>query len=101
MALKILWTPRAAKGYAQIVDFLEKRWTTKQVQAFQTDVGSFMHLLAQYPYMLIGIQGRKNYRRGPINKHTMLTYRVRPRKGQIELLNFRSTRQTPLDMLDV
>ncbi len=66
MALSLVWTKRAVRGFDAYPEFLQKT-------------------------------GRhKNVYRGPMNKLTVITYRVKPRKQQIEIINVRGTRQKPL-----
>ena len=96
MALEIVWTKRAVTGYAKIIEYLETHFTEKEIRKFVRQSHQFFELLSQYPEMLESSQKQKYVRRGPINKYTILTYRVRPRKRQIELLNIRSSRQKPL-----
>ncbi len=38
----------------------------------------------------------KNLYRGPINRLTIITYRYKPRKKEIVLVNIRETRRKPL-----
>lgn len=96
MALEIVWTKRAEQGYDRIIKYLEDKWTEREVRNFVQESNQFFELLKQYPEMLQRTNHRKNVYRGPINKHTMLTYRIKPRKKLIELINIRSTRQKPL-----
>jgi plasmid stabilization system protein ParE len=96
MALKIVWTKQAAKGYAKIIHYLETEWTAKELVAFKQEMTTFFELLRTHPEILQASSKKKNYRRGPINEHTMLTYRIKPRKQQIELINIRGTKQKPL-----
>ena len=96
MALEIVWTIRAAKGFNRIIKHLEKQWTEKEVGNFVKETHDFFELLKEHPGILQISSQRKNVHRGPINRLTMLTYRVKPRKKEIELLNIRSTRQKPL-----
>lgn len=93
MALEIVWTKRAQTGYDKIIDYLEAHFSDKEVQRF---VREFFELLAQYPELLESTKKQKYLHRGPINKYTILTYRIKPRKKQIELINIRSARQKPL-----
>ena len=96
MAFKIVWTKQAAQGYAKIIHYLETAWTTKELIAFEQEVTIFFEHLKTFPELLQASSKQKNYRRGPINEHTMLTYRIKPRKQQIELINIRGTKQKPL-----
>jgi plasmid stabilization system protein ParE len=93
---KIIWSKRAEKGYDRIVKHLEKEWTAKEVSHFVMDTHLFFKLLKKNPYMLQKSEERKNVYRGPINKLTILTYRLKPRKHIIELVNIRGARQKPL-----
>ncbi|MFI5162826.1 MAG: type II toxin-antitoxin system RelE/ParE family toxin [Sphingobacteriales bacterium] len=96
MALKIVWTKRAAAGYDRIVNYLLENWSEKEIVDFITDTDRFFDILAEHPEILRKTSKYKNVYRGPINPLTILTYRVKPRLNQIELLNIRGARQKPL-----
>lgn len=96
MALEIVWTVRAARGFDRIIKHLEKQWTEKEVGNFVKEMHDFFELLKKHLRILQKSAQRKNINRGPINRLTMLTYRIRPGKKEIELLNIRLTRQKPL-----
>lgn len=93
MALEIVWTKRAETGYAKIIEYLETQFTEKEIRKFVRESHQFFELLRQYPEMLESSKKQKYLRRGPINKDTILTNRIKPRKKQIELINIRSSRQ--------
>jgi len=93
VALEVVWTRQAAKGYARIIVFLEENWTQREVRQFEKLVADFLSRLGDHPELLKH-SAKKDVRRGPIDRHTMLTYRVTPQ--QIQLLNIRGTRQKPL-----
>ncbi|RLD53622.1 MAG: hypothetical protein DRJ05_16135 [Bacteroidetes bacterium] len=95
MELRIIWSKRAAAGYSRILKYLDENWTKKEVEHFEKEMKNFFNLLSKQPYILeeSKIEG---YRKGPINKLTMLTYRVNEKKNQIQLISIRSTRQKPL-----
>jgi plasmid stabilization system protein ParE len=96
MALEIVWTKRAQTGYDAIIAYLEKHFKENEIREFVRQSHEFFELLSQYPEMLASTNKQKHVHRGPINRLTILTYRIRPRKGQIELINIRSSRQKPL-----
>ena len=81
MALKIVWTKRAIAGYAGIITYLEEEWTEKEVRNFVRQTEEFFKLLSEYPEILQKTKRHKNVRRGPINKQTILTYRIKPKKS--------------------
>jgi plasmid stabilization system protein ParE len=96
MGLKILWSKQAEKGYDNIVKHLEKEWTDREVNKFIRETNHFFELLMQNPHILEQSQNHSNLYRGPINRLTILTYRYKPRKEEIILVNIRSTRKKPL-----
>jgi len=95
MALELKWTPRAEKGYNAIIEYLDLHFTEREIKNFVIESSHFFDLLLGQPQLLRKSNKGKNIRRGPMNKYTMITYRVKPRKNQLELLNIRSTRQEP------
>jgi plasmid stabilization system protein ParE len=96
MALEIVWTPRAERGYEKIIAYLQENWTDREVQNFIQESLRFFELLSEHPEILQKSDKLKNVYRGPMDSHNMLTYRIKPRKKQIELLNIRSSKQKPV-----
>ena len=47
------------------------------------------------PYIYQVSQVNKNVRRGLVNKIVTLYYKVKPRKGEVDLLDFWDNRQNP------
>jgi len=96
VALEIVWTPQAEKGFEEIIAHLRKNWTEREVQNFVRDSFHFFKLLTEHPEILEKSGKQKNVYRGPMVHHTILTYRIKPRERQIELLNIRSAKRKPL-----
>ncbi len=96
MALKIVWTKRAQNGFDGIVEYLEENWTEREVRNFIRQSMDFFELLSQFPELLKTTAMLKNVHRGPMNKFTILTYRINRKKNRIELLNIRSAYRKPL-----
>jgi plasmid stabilization system protein ParE len=49
MAREIIWTPEAEKTLSQIVDFLEREWTEKEIQKFLVKIESTIQLIKSQP----------------------------------------------------
>lgn len=96
MALRIVWTKRAQNGFDGIVNYLEENWTEREVRNFLKQTTDFFQLLGQFPELLQKTQTLKDVHRGPMNKLTILTYRINRKKKRIELLNIRSAYRKPL-----
>jgi len=96
MAVKLLWSKRADQGYARIVRYLEEEWTEKEVRNFVRETKHFFNLLKENPHLLEPSKTYKDLYRGPINRLTILTYRYRPRKKEIVLVNIREAKRKSL-----
>jgi plasmid stabilization system protein ParE len=96
MALEIVWTKRAEKGFDKIITYLEENWTPREVENFVQSSFAFIDLLAKQPQILAKSSKQKYVYRGPMDGHNILTYRLKPRKKQIELLNIRASKRKPL-----
>lgn len=96
MALEIVWTKQAEVGYGKVIQYLEANFSEKEIRNFVKQSNDFFNLLSQFPEMLESSRSQKNIRRGPINKFTLLTYRVDSKKHRIELINIRFSRQSPI-----
>lgn len=96
MALEIIWSKTAIKGYGKILRYLDENQTEKQIENFESVVREFFNTLSTQPYLLQESR-HKGIRKGPINKLTIITYRVKKRKGQIQILTVRSAKEKPLN----
>ena len=97
MVIKLVWSKRADQGYARIIKYLEEEWTDKEVSNFVRETNHFFKLLKENPHILEPAGSRKNLYRGPINRLTIITYRFKPRKKEIEIVNIRGAKQKPLN----
>lgn len=98
MALEIIWSKSATKGYGEILRYLDNNWTEKEVENFELGIKDFFIKLSTQPYLLQQ-SNQKGIRKGPINKLTIITYRVSKIKAQIQVLTMRSAREKPLSFL--
>jgi plasmid stabilization system protein ParE len=96
MAYQIVWTKQALKGYDKIINYLEENWSEKEILNFINDTDQFFETLVLQPEILQKSNKQKNLYRGPINRLTILIYRVKPLKKQIVLIAIRGARQKPL-----
>jgi plasmid stabilization system protein ParE len=96
MAFQIVWTKRAAAGYDRIVNYLVENWSEKEIKKFIAETDGFFEVLKAHPEILQKTAKHKNIYRGPINRLTIITYRIKPKIKQIELINIRGAKQKPL-----
>ena len=68
----------------------------KKLRNFVRETFHFFELLKENPNLLEPTEKHKNLHRGPINRLTILTYRYKPKKQEIVLVNIREARKKPL-----
>jgi plasmid stabilization system protein ParE len=96
MAYKIVWTTKAVKGFDSVINYLELNWTDREIRNFIKETEEVLELLKEHPELFQSSAKNKNVHRGLLNRLTILTYRIKPRNKQIQLINIRSARQKPL-----
>lgn len=96
MALKIVWTPQAIKGLDNVLAYLEEEWTAKEILNLEQNIINLLNRVSKYPKICPPTAQFKNVRKGLIDKNNYIIYRIYPKEKQIEIINFRSTKQKPL-----
>ncbi len=92
---KVKWTPAAQATFNNIVQYLVKEWSEKEVQQFINNISIFLSALKRHPEMCRPSIKKKHVRIGILNKHTQLVYHYKPGAKQIEILLFWNFRQNP------
>jgi plasmid stabilization system protein ParE len=96
MALKIIWSPRAKKGFNLVTSYLEKEWTQQEILNFEQRLKKLLDNISVNPKMCPSTGKDSNLRKGLIDKNNYIIYRIKPRKGEIGIVNLRGTRQKPI-----
>lgn len=96
MVCKINWTPKALDSYLSNIEYLQKRWTEREIKNFVAVVEKKIKTLSGHPE--IGSPKNKkqqNIRHTVIHKRVSLIYQYKPLKKEIDLLLFWNTYQNP------
>ncbi len=95
MALKVIWSPQAIETFSEIVDYLHKYWTEKEVTNFVRQSNKIIEHICYNPGMYRESEKKKHQHRAFIFKPVSLVYRYKPRKKEIELITFWNNRRNP------
>jgi plasmid stabilization system protein ParE len=95
MAHEIKWTLRAKESHDDIIKYLEKEWTEREIKRFINAVEDKLRMIDISPEIYIKTSKRKNIHKAIISKQTVLFYRYYQTKRRIELLVFWDTRRNP------
>ena len=97
MALKIIWTPQANSGLMKVITYLEENWTKKEILNLEKNINELIERISKYPKICPATTKYKNVRKGIIDKNNYIVYRIKPKSKTIEIINFRGTKQKPLN----
>ena len=97
MALKIVWTPQAEKGLDKVLEYLQEEWSAKEILSLEKRITDLMERISKYPKICPLTGKYPNVRKGLVDRNNYIVYRIRPRKKTIEIINFRGTRQSPIE----
>lgn len=93
MTYKIIASPIATKTYQHNIDFLEKRWSKREVTNFINKVSDVITILKQKPETFQKWENEADVRKIQIVKQITLYYQIN--KDKVELLLFFNNYQDP------
>lgn len=93
--MEIIWSEKADETYDEILDWIEERFTSKEVDDFVITTYEVLDGIEEYPKSYPVSKTLKKVRKAVIHRHSSLYYRVG--KEEIELLFFWDNRKNPED----
>lgn len=97
MALKIVWTPQANRGLDKVIEYLEEEWTVMEILNLEQNLQDLLNRISKYPKICPATGKYKNVHKGLVDKNNYIIYRIQPKKELIEIINFRGTKQEPIE----
>ena len=94
MALKTIWSLEAEETFESVIDYLEEKWTEKEVRNFIRKTNSLIKQIEKHPYQYKSSSFHQ-IRKAVITKHNSLIYHVNEKSEQIELYTFWDNRKDP------
>ena len=95
MAYDIKWTIPGKESYDDIITYLEKEWTEREIKKFVTTANKKLKLIISNPLLFPATSKRKHIHKTVINKQVVLFYRHLKPKQHIEILLFWNTKRNP------
>jgi plasmid stabilization system protein ParE len=97
--MEIVWTEKADETFDEIADWIEERFTQKEVDTFVLTTYEVLDNIEEFPKSYPMSKTLKRVRKAVIHPHSSLYYRIR--KREIELLFFWDNRRNPEDKAQV
>lgn len=95
MALTVVWTTQAENGLLAVIDYLEKQWSLNEILQLEKNLKEVISLISTNPE-LFPLHENLMLHKALIDKNNYIVYRVNSEKHNVEIINFRGTKQKPL-----
>jgi plasmid stabilization system protein ParE len=90
---KIIWSDEALQGLKKTIDYLEQRWTQKEIKKFAKLLDKQLNIIQQNPQIFPISNKSKGIRKSVLSKQTTIYYKINSNK--IFLLTLFDNRQDP------
>lgn len=90
---KILWTDHAISELKETIEYLESKWTERELRTFSAKLDHTIELISKSPEIFPVSFEKKNIRKAVVEKHNNLYYRIN--KNSIEIVSLFSNRKNP------
>jgi plasmid stabilization system protein ParE len=74
-SLRILWTAEANINLVEIIQYLQKKWTDKEIDKFIIKLNKAITLISNRPQLFRMTNTRSNLRKCVFSKHTSIFYK--------------------------
>lgn len=95
MALKFIWTAQAIKGFNKVVDYLEEKWTKKEILNLENKIQKVINQIGLNPEQFPKSLKNESLHKAIVDKNNYLVYRLNKKSDIVEIINFRGTKQKP------
>ncbi len=89
---KLIWSEEAKNNLSEIIDYLEERWTEKEISQFLKKLNHQLDLIRHNPKLFPKVN-RKGVRKSVLSKQVSIFYKSN--RKEINILFIFDTRQNP------
>jgi plasmid stabilization system protein ParE len=90
---KMMWSDRAITDLKNIIDYLTKNWTRREIQNFSRRLDKRLDLISVNPNLFPRTTKRKNVRKSVLTKHTVIYYKTE--SNVVTIVTLFDPRQNP------
>jgi len=77
MDCKLIWTEEAISNLENILDYLTKEWTQREVNNFKKKIGRQLDLILMNPFMFPKSDYNPRLRKAVLSRQTTIFYEIR------------------------
>ena len=95
---KLIWSDEALNNLKGIIDYLESRWTRKQIKKFAQLLDKQIKLIDDNPFLIAESDKSNGLRKSVLSKQTTIYYRIL--NNEIRIISLFDNRQNPNKLID-
>ena len=89
----IFWTDEAIRNFENIVRYLGREWSNKEISHFKDVLNKRLSLIQKYPELFPASSKAPNLRKAVLSKHNSVFYKIADK--EIFILHLFDNRQNP------
>ncbi len=93
--MEIIWSSKARITFFDVLDYLEKNWTKKEILQFYQKTELVLNAIKRNPGIFPVSSKHKEIRRAVVDKNNSFFYTIDNYNSKIYLLTFFDNRQNP------
>ena len=82
----ILWSDESVRNLEEILNYLEKEWTWREVERFKEQLLKQLNLIQQFPQLFPKSEINRRIRRAVMNRHITIYYEIKGNRIQLAYL---------------
>lgn len=91
----VLWSDKAKSTYIEIIEYLEYKWTEKEINAFISRADGVIIKISKNPYLFQQHKNDALVRQAVLHENVSLIYQISEDQKLINLITFWDNRQNP------
>ena len=77
MAYKLFWTDEAINNLEEILDYLKRRWTQREINNFKNKLKKHLDLISRFPLMFPISDYNPRLRKSVVSKQTSVYFEIK------------------------
>jgi plasmid stabilization system protein ParE len=90
---RLIWSDEALENLKKIIEYLENRWTKKEIQKFAKLLDKRLDLIEKNPFLFAESKNFNDLRRSVLSKQTTIYYRIN--NNDVHIITLFDNRQNP------
>ena len=90
---RLIWSAEAITNLQGILDYLERRWTSREIKNFVKKLDDNLEFISRNPYLFAESEKTKGIRRCVLSRQTTIYYRIDNK--DIKIITLFDNRQNP------